>query len=116
MAAWVLPVLQQSLRSRRPACGDSRSIAYGSAHSLQAAGPMALWVLRGRAWVTLGAGAAGWCEASGDLVVLAGQGLCVPGGGRTVVEPLGREGLQYRWVRAAAGAKAAPTAAGPAGH
>ena len=72
-------------------------LASGSTHSLRPRVPMRLRVVSGRAWVTLGTGAQGWGEASGDVVLHPGQGMDVAAGRRAVIEPLGREPLRYQW-------------------
>jgi len=80
------------------ACGAAEQpLAPGSARSLRARTALQLQVLRGSAWVTLGSGPGGWCEASGDVVLLPGQVLCVPPGRHVVLEALGATPLEYRW-------------------
>lgn len=81
-------------------CGAAaRPLAPGSARSLRARVAMQLQLLRGSAWVTLGSGPVGWREASGDVVLLPGQTLCVPPGRHVVLEALGTALLEYRWQR-----------------
>ncbi len=119
MTASLVPESQQS--RARPAAGGAPArecfLESGQAHSLHPRAALQLRVLRGRAWVTLGAGPGGWLGASGDVLLHAGQSVCVPAGARAVVEPLGRDGLHYQWRAAAARAAAQPArraAAAPA--
>ncbi len=117
MAAVSVPQSQQLRALRAPAdvAAQIHELAPGQAHSLRPAAAMQLRVLRGRAWVTLGAGSAGWLAESGDLLLHAGQGARVPAGAHAVVEPLGGEALRYQWrSSAAAGAGAVRAGAAPA--
>ena len=117
MAVASVPQSQQSRARRAPTDVDAQvhELDPGHAHSLRPAAAMQLRVLRGRAWVTLGAGSAGWLADSGDLLLHAGQGACVPAGAHAVVEPLGSEALRYPWrSSAAAGARAVRASAAPA--
>ncbi|RKJ98384.1 DUF2917 domain-containing protein [Alicycliphilus denitrificans] len=73
------------------------TLAAGATHSLRPRAAMQLRVFSGRAWVTLDDGPHGWREGAGDLVLRAGQSLCVAPGWHAVVEPLGHQALQYQW-------------------
>lgn len=97
----VLPS-QASSVSAGVAATELCTVPQGAARSLHPRAPMQLRVVSGHAWVTLGNGQQGWREASGDLMLHAGQSVCVAPGQRAVVEPLGREPLQFQWRRAAA--------------
>ena len=50
--------------------------------------------------MTLDDGPHGWREGSGDLLLQAGQSLRIDPGRHAVVEPLGRQALQYQWCSA----------------
>lgn len=67
-------------------------LARGRAMTLYAVDvPMRLWVARGRIWVT-------GARLAGDVLLAAGQEVCVPRGASVVVEGLGDAGI--RWVAA----------------
>ena len=78
------------------------TIPQGVARSLHPRAPMQLRVVSGLAWVTLSDGPHGWREDSGDLMLHTGQSVCVASGQHAVVEPMGREPLQFQWRSAAA--------------
>ena len=71
----------------------------GQAVSLTPRAPMALRVAEGQAWVTLDAGPYGAGVEAGDVFLHAGQTLWVVAGQHAVVEPVGRQRLQYRFAR-----------------
>ena len=81
----------------------------GKAVSLTPRAPMALRVAEGHAWVTLDAGPYGTGADAGDVFLHAGQTLWVVAGQHAVVEPVGRERLQYRWTSIPVGAGGAAT-------
>ncbi|WP_353619181.1 DUF2917 domain-containing protein [Paracidovorax cattleyae] len=69
----------------------------GKAHSLRPRVPMALRIASGRAWVTID-DPMGECDpAAGDIVLHAGQTLWIAAGQHAVIEPLGRDAVQYRF-------------------
>lgn len=76
----------------------------GQAASLSPRAPVALRVAEGQAWVTLDAGPYGTGAEAGDVFLHAGQTLQIAAGQHAVVEPVGRERLQYRVTAVAAGA------------
>ena len=80
--------------------GDLCRLATGAARSLRPTAAMRLRVVCGQAWVTLDDGPHGWREDSGDLLLQAGQSLRIDPGRHAVVEPLGRQALQYQWCSA----------------
>lgn len=102
---------------------DIHKLPIGQARSLLSPVAMSLRVMRGHAWITLDDGPNGACDkAAGDIFLHAGQTLWVVAGQRVVLEPLGRDALQFCW-RPASAATATPvpeaTAAlpqGPAWH
>ena len=74
-----------AVNGRTPVCGwplDARR-----AMSLRPRVPSRLHITQGRAWVTLGQPHEGAGNASGDLVLNAGESLAVPAGVRLVMEP-----------------------------
>lgn len=75
-------------------------LATGATRSLRPTAAMQLRVVCGQAWVTLDDGPHGWREGSGDLLLQAGQSLRIDPGRHAVVEPLGRQALQYQWCSA----------------
>ncbi|GAB1386107.1 hypothetical protein MASR1M59_12550 [Melaminivora sp.] len=100
MSVVFVPGLQQSRDVAQPralAVKDKRLLPAGQAHGCRPGRAMQLRVLRGRAWVTLGAGPGGWGESSGDVMLYPGQTLHVAAGQSMVIEPLGAEGLDYQW-------------------
>ncbi|AVO50962.1 hypothetical protein C6568_05145 [Melaminivora suipulveris] len=113
MTALQMPQTQQSPAA--PGGGDTHWLPAAGACSLRAAAPMQLRVLQGRAWVTLGQGMGGWLHASGDLLLHAGQSVCVQPGQRAVVEPLDGRVLRYLWRRVPAPQASARQACAPAG-
>ncbi len=89
---------------------DIHTLPTGQAKSLLSPAAMSLRVMRGHAWVTLDDGPNGACDqAAGDIFLHAGQVLWVVAGQRVVLEPLGREALQFCW-RAAGAASVANAA------
>ncbi|WP_082492886.1 DUF2917 domain-containing protein [Acidovorax sp. Leaf160] len=85
------------------AAQDIQTLAAGQARSLHARTPMALRVMRGRAWVTIEAepeGAGG--QAAGDVFLHAGQTFWVGARQHLVLEPLGQGALQFCWRAAGA--------------
>lgn len=87
------------------ACGaapghDLCGLASGAARSLRPTTAMQLRVVCGQAWLTLDDGPHGWREASGDLLLQAGQSVRVGAGQHAVIEPLGGRSLQFQWRRA----------------
>ncbi|SFE62108.1 DUF2917 domain-containing protein [Paracidovorax wautersii] len=77
---------------------DIHTLPMGQAKSLLSPTAMSLRVMRGHAWVTLDDGPNGACDqAAGDIFLHAGQILWVVAGQRVVLEPLGREALQFCW-------------------
>ncbi len=82
---------------------DIHTLPTGQAKSLLSPTAMSLRVMRGHAWVTLDDGPNGACDqAAGDIFLHAGQILWVVAGQRVVLEPLGREALQFCWRAAGA--------------
>lgn len=89
---------------------DIHTLPTGQAKSLLSPAAMSLRVMRGHAWVTLDDGPNGARDqAAGDIFLHAGQVLWVVAGQRVVLEPLGREALQFCW-RAAGAASVANAA------
>lgn len=94
---------QQSAVLPRGEAKDICMLANGTAHSLRPRVPMALRVMSGHAWVTLDDGPNGERDlAAGDVFLNAGQTLWVAAGQHAVVEPLGRDAVQYRFSASAA--------------
>ena len=69
------------------------------AMSLRPCVPSRLRITQGRAWITLGQAPRGAGNASGDLVLTAGESVWVPAGARVVMEPWqsGAEPLRFDW-------------------
>lgn len=98
-----------------PEAVDTHWLPAAGACSLRATTAMQLRVLQGRAWVTLGQGMGGWLDASGDLLLHAGQSVCIQPGQRAVVEPLDGRVLRYQWRRVPALAASAQQTRTPVG-
>ena len=111
---------QQSAVLPRGEAKDICTLANGRAHSLRPRAPMALRIMSGHAWVTLDDGPNGERDmAAGDVFLNAGQTLWVAAGQHAVIEPLGRDGVQYRFsassaVRTAQSSVQAPATQGDA--
>ncbi len=111
---------QQSSARERSSGADVHRLDAGCAHSLRPRAPMALRIASGRVWVTMDGGPDGACDlAAGDIFLQAGQTLWIAAGQHAVIEPLGKEPVQYRFEasRAAKGEAAVQGAAlarGPA--
>ena len=97
MAASNVLKLQQSSTLGHAVADGLCILASGAAHSLVPRKPVALRIVVGQAWVTLGDGPHGLGGAAGDVFLYAGQTLSVAAGQHAVVEPLGGALLQYRW-------------------
>ena len=100
----------QSAAASAPASGASTLLA-GQAASLSPRAPVALRVAEGQAWVTLDAGPYGTGAEAGDVFLHAGQTLQIAAGQHAVVEPVGRQRLQYRVTAVAAAATASDSPA-----
>lgn len=95
--------LKTSSQPGGAAVQDIQTLAPGCAQSLRSNAPMALRVMQGRAWVTLDDGPdAAHTEAAGDVFLHAGQTLWVVKGQHVVIEPLGRDAVQFCWRAASA--------------
>ncbi|AVS85950.1 hypothetical protein C8239_15320 [Paracidovorax avenae] len=96
-ASHVLNFQQSAVRDRSSGL-DVYRLASGQAHSLRPRVPMALRIASGRAWVTIDDGAPGESDpAAGDIVLHAGQTLWIAAGQHAVIEPLGKDVVQYRF-------------------
>lgn len=87
------------------------TVPAGQATSLNPRSPIALRVAEGQAWVTLDAGPYGTGAEAGDVFLHAGQTLQIAAGQHAVVEPVGRQRLQYRVTSMAATAVGADSPA-----
>ncbi|WP_029413615.1 DUF2917 domain-containing protein [Paracidovorax oryzae] len=96
-ASHVLNFQQSAVRDRSSGL-DVYRLASGQAHSLRPRVPMALRIASGRAWVTIDDGLPGESDpAAGDIVLHAGQTLWIAAGQHAVIEPLGKDVVQYRF-------------------
>ncbi|MFD2299840.1 DUF2917 domain-containing protein [Paracidovorax citrulli] len=87
---------QQSAARDRATGMDVYRLDSGKAHSLRPRVPMALRIASGRAWVTIDDGLPGGSDpAAGDIVLHAGQTLWIAAGQHAVIEPLGKDAVQY---------------------
>ena len=98
MAASKILNLQQSSTVGHALADGLCTLGPGAARSLMPRAPMALCIVAGQAWVTLGDGPHGVDGAVGDVLLHAGQTLWVAAGRHAVVEPLGSAPLHYRWA------------------
>jgi hypothetical protein len=80
------------------------------AMSLRPNVPSRLHITQGRAWVTLGKAHEGAGNASGDLVLSAGESVLVPAGARLVLEPWqpGADPVRFDWCAEPEGPTADP--------
>lgn len=97
MAASNILNLQQSSTLGHAVADGLCALGPGAARSLVPSAPMALCIVAGQAWVTLGDGPHGLGGAAGDVFLHAGQTLWVAAGQHAVVEALCSAPLQYRW-------------------
>ncbi len=96
-ASHVLNFQQSAVRDRSSGL-DVYRLASGQAHSLRPRVPMALRIASGRAWVTIDDCLPGESDpAAGDIVLHAGQTLWIAAGQHAVIEPLGKDVVQYRF-------------------
>jgi hypothetical protein len=98
--------LTPSAATASAAAALAHTLQPGAALRLPAKAPMVLAVIAGTAWVTLGEGMHPQLLGAvndhdlrtGDLLVHAGQGLCLAPGQSLVLEPMGDAPLQFAWV------------------
>ncbi len=98
--------LTTSTATTSAASALAHTLQPGAALRLPAKAPMVLAVIAGTAWVTLGEGmhpqllgaTNDHACRTGDILVHAGQGLCLALGQCLVLEPIGDTPLQFAWV------------------